>query len=200
MLNIYISSHVVLIVQIQVGTGWFLEPYRGSSQSTLVSYVAHVSADLVCVQSTWLYSSPLPCHLQVDLIGLPPIIANRVLRRQPLNVFYVRKHLMKRQRTQSVPVPTPFPSAVDDDFTGQSGRHFEEPLPITAFTEDQTGGQRTSEAEQPYQSYLRSANSQISCSPQRNLPHSPEGTEQVVTQEDPGGSSWVILPCSIHVP
>ena len=37
----------MLIVQIQVGSGWFLEPYRDSSQSTLVSYVAHVSTGII---------------------------------------------------------------------------------------------------------------------------------------------------------
>ena len=48
---------------------------------------------------------------------------------------------MKRQQEESVAAPTPFPNPADDDSTDQSGRHYEEPLPIDAFTEDQTGGQ-----------------------------------------------------------
>ena len=74
-------------------------------------------------------------------MGLPPVIANRALKRQPLNIAYVKKHLMKRQQEESVAVPTPSPSRVDDDAPDQSGRHFEEPLPLDAFTEDQMGGQ-----------------------------------------------------------
>jgi hypothetical protein len=45
--------------QLQPGSGWHLERHMGSNARTLVTYVAHT-----------------------DLIALPPIIANRVLKRQ----------------------------------------------------------------------------------------------------------------------
>ena len=69
---------------------------------------------------------------QVDLVELPPVIANRVLKRQPLNVFYLKKHLMRQARV-AMPAPLPILSPALDEFSNESGRHFEEGLSIRAF-------------------------------------------------------------------
>jgi hypothetical protein len=63
------------------GTGWVLEPYDGSSITTLVSYLAHV-----------------------NVVGVPPIIINRVVERQVLAVHYIRNIL-----TPPLP-PSPSPA------------------------------------------------------------------------------------------
>lgn len=79
--------------------------------------------------------------IQVDLIGMPPVVSNRVLKRQPLNIYYLRKHLLESphqripqrsaiisdsERTTSLTVQN-----VSQDI---SGRHFEEELPVNSFT------------------------------------------------------------------
>lgn len=55
---------------IKPGSGWVIEKYEGSECSTLVSYLAHM-----------------------DLKELPPVIMNRVLRRQPMAIHHIRKRL-----------------------------------------------------------------------------------------------------------
>eukprot|EP00731_Ephydatia_muelleri_P028248 Em0019g1121a len=57
-------------IKVFSGSGWVMEPYRGSETQTLVTYLAHV-----------------------DLIGLPAIITNFVLKRHPLAIHYVKLHL-----------------------------------------------------------------------------------------------------------
>lgn len=52
-------------------------------------------------------------------MGMPPVVSNPVLKRQPLNIYYLRKHLMESK-------------ALISDVT-YSGRHFEQPLPINSF-------------------------------------------------------------------
>lgn len=58
--------------EMKQGTGWVVEKYNDSECSSLVSYVAHL-----------------------DLKELPPVIANRVLRRQPMAIKYIRERVMK---------------------------------------------------------------------------------------------------------
>lgn len=53
-------------------------------------------------------------------MGMPPVVSNRVIKRQPLNIHYLRKHLMESKAQRS-------------DVT-YSRRHFEQPLPINSFT------------------------------------------------------------------
>lgn len=57
-------------IKVYSGSGWVMEPYCGSETQTLVTYLAHV-----------------------DLIGLPAIITNFILKRHPLAIHYVRLHL-----------------------------------------------------------------------------------------------------------
>ena len=71
---------------------------------------------------------------------LPPIIANRVLKRQPLNILYLKNHLMSYSQP-SANIPPTFThtnSAERHQEQSFSGRHFEEPLPIRPFTKEQT--------------------------------------------------------------
>ena len=72
----------------------------------------------------------------MDLVDFPPVIANRVLKRQPLNIVYVRKHLAlrKRLREDSSPLPHPLPppNYPPEDDEAQ----FEDALPVSAFTKD----------------------------------------------------------------
>ncbi|XP_064403492.1 uncharacterized protein LOC135348986 [Halichondria panicea] len=72
--------------QFRPGSGWILEPYMGDPNRTLVSHIVHV-----------------------DLVSLPPIITNRVMRRVPLSVHYLREHLnLNRPPTPShLPLVTP---------------------------------------------------------------------------------------------
>lgn len=58
--------------------------------------------------------------LKVDLMGMPPVVSNHALKRQPLNIYYLRKHLME--------------SKVERSDVTYSGRHFEQPLSINSFT------------------------------------------------------------------
>ena len=72
--------------------------------------------------------------VQTDLKELPPIIANRVLKRQPLNAFYIKDHLTRlhqQQQSATDSLPLPLPQSLDHSC---SGRHHEEPLSINAFT------------------------------------------------------------------
>lgn len=57
-------------IKVYSGSGWVLEPYHGSKTQTLATYVAHV-----------------------DLMGLPSVITNYVLRSHPLAVHYIRLHI-----------------------------------------------------------------------------------------------------------
>lgn len=56
--------------------------------------------------------------LQTDLIALPPIVANRVLRRQPMNVHYLKQHLesnhKQQQQQSSSSSPPPHPHGHSD--------------------------------------------------------------------------------------
>jgi hypothetical protein len=118
--------------QLQPGSGWHLEKHMGSSSRTLVTYVVHT-----------------------DLVALPPIIANRVLRRQPLNLHYLKSHLMGLSQHQQQPLlspttslPLPLSHSSDHHHTHtQSSRHFEEALPISAFTQ-RLSGRRGREREE----------------------------------------------------
>jgi hypothetical protein len=83
--------------------------------------------------------------LQTDLKELPPIIANRMLKRQPLNAYYVKSHLMKLHlqgeqlsATSYLPLPAPRSREDSQKSYSYSGRHFEEQLSVRAFTTRQT--------------------------------------------------------------
>ncbi|CAI8034064.1 hypothetical protein GBAR_LOCUS19214 [Geodia barretti] len=108
--------------QLLEGSGWHLERHMGSNSRTLVTYIVHT-----------------------DLKELPPIIANRVLKRQPLNAYYVKSHLMKlhlqeEQLSATFYLPLPIPQSHEDSQKSYSysGRHFEEQLSVRAFTSRQT--------------------------------------------------------------
>eukprot|EP00731_Ephydatia_muelleri_P028256 Em0019g1129a len=57
-------------IKVYSGSGWVMEPYHGSETQTLVTYIAHV-----------------------DLMGLPSVVTNYVLRGHPLAVHYIRLHI-----------------------------------------------------------------------------------------------------------
>jgi hypothetical protein len=111
---------------INLGTGWHLEPFRGSQQRTLVTYLAHM-----------------------DLVDIPAIIGNRVLKRQPLNILYVSKHLAQRQREiQRSLSLSPSTSEKEEKGEGEEGggfepTHFEDALPVRVFTHDSWRTRRT---------------------------------------------------------
>ena len=104
----------------------------GSSSRTLVSYVVHVRHCLtlrinlcVCVCS------------QTDLMELPPIISNRVLKRQPMNIFYLKRELMQLSHQHQQQLSTrPLSQSQRETCQSKSysGRHFEDPLSISVFT------------------------------------------------------------------
>lgn len=64
-----------------------MEKYNNSECSSLVTYVAHVSS--------LLYITLLIHYIQLDLKELPTVIVNRVLRRQPMAIKYIRQKLTK---------------------------------------------------------------------------------------------------------
>ena len=72
------------------------------------------------------------------MIALPPIISNRVLRRQPLNIYYLKRHLMERRKLCTIPhspaVLQPVECRAEPLDISHSGKHFEQPLPINSFT------------------------------------------------------------------
>lgn len=82
-------------------------------------------------------------YFQIDLKGLPPMIANRVMRRAPLGVHYLRQHL-QRQVTNlpdsngGAPTSLPFDDSVSlPQSNDASGRNYmyEEPVPVGSFTQ-----------------------------------------------------------------
>lgn len=78
----------------------------GSSARTLVTYVAHVSLIIIITAE---FKTHLCVSLQTDLIALPPIFANRVLKRQPLNIYYLKCHLMNSHQQSSSSLPPSLP-------------------------------------------------------------------------------------------
>ena len=82
----------------------------GSESRTLVNYLAHVSYALLYPHGNLCMSMPPETHfsiqytwymtccivLQIDPKGLPPMIANRVMRRNPTYIHYMRRHLLRQ--------------------------------------------------------------------------------------------------------
>lgn len=101
---------------IHPGTGFVLEPYKGNKSKTLVSYLVHL-----------------------DPKGLPPLIANRVLKRYPMSVHYLRQHLMQRRARQNPSHTLSMQSSIFLSSIAMSGRHYEEPLSVKLFTGKQPG-------------------------------------------------------------
>lgn len=58
---------------------------------TLVTYVAHVRGGRTF--AVWLCLQFVHSFLQVDLMGLPSVITNYVLRGHPLAIHYIRLHI-----------------------------------------------------------------------------------------------------------
>ena len=110
---------------------------------TLVSYTLQV-----CPYNTvytCLYKQPVvyynhsTIHIlyKIDLIGMPPVVSNRALKRQPLNIYYLRKHLLEsklRINRSTTLFGSQYTSEEQTSPLNVSGRHFEEPLPINSFT------------------------------------------------------------------
>ena len=73
-------------------------------------------------------------YLQFDLGGsLPPIIINRVLKRQPLTIHYLRQHLMKTHALETLPTPS---NTMEDSHrcsSHNSARPYEETTPVDEF-------------------------------------------------------------------
>ena len=68
---------------------------------------------------------------------MPPVVSNRVLKRQPLNIYYLRKHLLESQRPSILTTSTIPESQYTQEQSSpmdHSGSHFEQPLPINSFT------------------------------------------------------------------
>lgn len=114
------------------GTGWLLEKYDGSECSTLVSYLAHVRQEplqtCTCVVD--------PCFsLQLDLKELPPVIVNRVLRRQPLAIHYIRRCITI---PSSVPATLASSFAISDNTVSSASVDLDVPYedsnPVNYFT------------------------------------------------------------------
>ena len=71
--------------------------------------------------------------MQADFSNLPPVITNRVLRRQPLCIHYVRQHLMNKVARNS-DTHTGMKQSSDSHCHNWSERFYEDPLPVVAFT------------------------------------------------------------------
>ena len=154
----------LILPQLLEGSGWHLEKHMGSSSRTLVTYIVHVSLLFSLSLSIFVILS----GLQTDLKELPPIIANRVLKRQPLNAHYLKSHLMQLHyqeqqlsATSSLPLPLPIPRSRGDSQNSRSysGRHFEEQLSVSAFTRQHVvrEGRETPPQQNDSQSCWRSA-------------------------------------------
>ena len=84
----------------------------------------------------------------MEMMEIPPIIANRVLKRQPLNILHVGKHMALRQRKKQrpelplhhnpPPPPPPPPPHGDEPETvsGDKDRYYEDALSVSDFTKD----------------------------------------------------------------
>lgn len=79
----------------------------------------------------------------MDLVDFPSIVANRVLKRLPLNIVFVRKHLVQRQREQqyldsllSHPLSPSDKEEQEGEGEGEAqSRQFEDALPVGSFTQ-----------------------------------------------------------------
>ena len=71
--------------------------------------------------------------MQADFTNIPPLITNRVLRRQPLCIHYVREHLMNKIARNSG-IDTGTNQSSDTHCHNWSERPYEDPLPVMAFT------------------------------------------------------------------
>lgn len=99
----------------------------------------HCACECMCMY-IFMYVHVVYIHTQTDLIALPPIVANRVLKRQPMNILYLKNHLMSVHQSPTLPLP-PLPHTEDvvtEHQHSHSGCHFEEPLSIRAFTNERT--------------------------------------------------------------
>lgn len=85
----------------------------------------------------------------MDFVDIPAIIANRLLKRQPLNVVHVKKQLLLRQMQQEqqprpelplLPPPIPQDGGRRDD---SEEARFEDGLSVTAFLHNTNRTHRT---------------------------------------------------------
>ena len=78
-------------------------------------------------------------------MDIPPIIANRVLKRQPLNIVYVRKHLTQRQRELQSSLSLPTSTAEEKREGGEEAQsaQFEDAVPVRDFIRDSWRTRRT---------------------------------------------------------
>jgi len=71
--------------------------------------------------------------MQADFANLSSVITNRVLRRQPLCIHYVRQHLMNKIARNSG-IETGMNQSSDSHCHKWSEKPYEDPLPVVAFT------------------------------------------------------------------
>ena len=77
----------------------------------------------------------------MDLVDIPAIIANRILKRQPLNIVHMQKHLALSHMQQQRPLPLLLPPVPDE--AGADSGPFEDALPVGAFTRESWRIRRT---------------------------------------------------------
>ncbi|XP_064403514.1 uncharacterized protein LOC135348997 [Halichondria panicea] len=104
-------------IEIRLGTGWYLEPYNGSSSKTLVTYIG-----------------------DTDLKGIPNFMMNQVLKRHPLALRYIRYQLTERPQIESQSDPeleltirSSRYQPVDHDESADSSKRYQDNLPVNHF-------------------------------------------------------------------
>ena len=100
---------------------------------TLLMYVPFFRENMTSLYLVQEYATQLSLFVQADFSNLPPVITNRVLRRQPLCIHYVRQHLMNKVARNS-DIHTGMNQSSDSHCHNWSERLYEDPLPVVAFT------------------------------------------------------------------
>ena len=117
----------------QLGCGAVVEPFRGSSTSSLLTTFANVSQLHLFIEAFFtLWKSP-----QIDLKGVPLFLMTQVLRKYPMAIQYIQKTFSStsgRQSPQhSLTPPSPsLPSTLPQPFTS-STQPYEEDVSLDGF-------------------------------------------------------------------
>ena len=125
---------------------------------------------------------------------MPPVVSNRVLKRQPLNIYYLRKHIMESQKPTTSTLSESQYAQEQCSPVDHNGRYFEQPLPVNSFTSSRFERFSTAEREHTRQerehsssSSLRSTSGKISNSRSDITSEVEEGEEEKGGSDADGG-------------
>ena len=95
---------------------------------------------------------------------MPPVVSNRVLKRQPLNIYYLHKHLLESRKPSILSTSTLSESQYTQEQCSpvdHNGRYFEQPLPVNSFTSSSFERFSTAECEHMRQEREHSSSSSL---------------------------------------